>query len=120
MSGFDKQAPTRSISLKKFPSPWLTEDIRAKMTERNRARRKWRRQGSNDDYIRFKQLRNKIQNFVRVAKSNFYQETFWTLKESNSIWRKLKYLGLIKSKSLEPKSEESAFFNGITERIFCQ
>jgi len=63
--------------------------------------------------IRFKQLRNKVQNLVRMAKSNLCQEIFRTLKESNSIWRKLKHLDLIKSKSLEKKllfsTEE--FFN---------
>jgi len=39
MSGFDKHAPTRSISPKHLPSPWLMEDIKARMAERDRAER---------------------------------------------------------------------------------
>jgi len=73
------------------------------MTERDRVRRRWRRRSSNDDYICFEQLKNKVQILIWVTKSSFYQETFRTLKELNSIWRKLKHLGLIKSKSLEKK-----------------
>jgi len=100
---YDKHAPLRCISPKHLPAPWLTTNIKDKMVERNRARRTWRRWRTDSNYTRYKKLRNKVQSLVRDAKMKYYLDVFNVPGEPCTIWKRLKNLGLIKSKSLDSR-----------------
>ncbi|XP_071631879.1 uncharacterized protein [Temnothorax longispinosus] len=100
---FDKHAPLRNVYPRHLPAPWLTNDIKNKMKERNIARRKWKRCRNDTNYNNYKHLRNQVQSLVRKAKCNYYQDAFQDLREPNIIWNRLKHLGLIKNKSSEMK-----------------
>ncbi|XP_077277027.1 uncharacterized protein LOC143905467 [Temnothorax americanus] len=65
---FDKHAPLRNVYPRHLPAPWLTNDIKNKMKERNMARRKWKRCKSDTNYDNYKHLRNQVQSLVRKAK----------------------------------------------------
>jgi len=59
---------------------------------------------------------------VRAAKSNFYNQIFSDLNESNSIWKRLNHLGLIRSKSstsdmLFSIEELCSFFSGASTQV---
>lgn len=71
------------------------------MRERDRARRLWRRRRDNHSYNIFKQLRNYVQDLVRSAKRNYYLNSLNVLRDSSSVWHKLRQLGLIKSRVSE-------------------
>lgn len=96
---YNNHAPYRNIKPKHLSAPWLSEEIRAKMKERNRARREWRRRRCEAGYKTYRVLRNRVQEMVRAAKGDYYFKTFNNSNDPNDIWRKLRHLGLIKSKS---------------------
>lgn len=97
MSCLDNHAPLRSITFKKLPAPWLTQDIKDSMHERDLLRRVWRRYRSNENYHKFKTMRNKVQNIIRTAKKKYYLAIFGQKDKPNEIWKNLRHLGLIKS-----------------------
>ncbi|XP_024878939.1 uncharacterized protein LOC112459171, partial [Temnothorax curvispinosus] len=103
---YDQHAPFRVIRPKHLPAPWLTEDIKSRMRERDRARRVWMRSRTDANYLTFRRLRNLVQVEVRRAKSEFFHEEFQDLNEPNEIWRKLRKFGLLKSKA---RTENLAF-----------
>jgi len=116
---YNKYAPLRYISPNHLPAPWLTTDIKDKMAERNRARKIWRRRRTDSNYTRYKELRNRVQNLVRDAKIKYYSDVFSAPEEPCTIWKKLRNLGLIKSKSLDSRllfstNELNDFFVGGT------
>lgn len=75
----------------------MTNDICLVMQERNSARRTWRRRKNNYNYDRFKALRNKAQNLIRIAKRDYYLNIFNSSDSASVVWNKLRHLGLIKT-----------------------
>ncbi|XP_024868283.1 uncharacterized protein LOC112452356 [Temnothorax curvispinosus] len=98
---FNRHAPIRRISPKHLPAPWLTSDIRDQMRERDRARRRWRRNRTDANYDEFRVLRNRTQNLIHDAKSRYYLTAFDDLTDLSLIWKRLKYLGLIKARTTD-------------------
>lgn len=98
---FDENAPIKTIQLRHLPAPWLTADIKVRMSERDRACRRWRRSKSVANYAQYKLLRNQVQTIVRSAKEEYYLATFSKLKDPNSIWKQLRKIGLVKTKTTE-------------------
>ncbi|XP_020297712.1 uncharacterized protein LOC109862164, partial [Pseudomyrmex gracilis] len=101
LTSFDKNAPLETIRPKRMPAPWLTTNIKAQMIERNKARRRWKRHKSEENYAVYKLLRNQVQITVRQAKEKYYLSTFSKLRTPNSIWKELRKLSLVKAKSYE-------------------
>lgn len=102
----DNNALLKIIQPKHVPAPWLTVDIKARISERDRARRRWRRGKSEVNCAQYKVLRNEVQ-IVRRAKEEYNLATFSKLKnpEFGSLslekvsWKELRKLGLVKTKS---------------------
>ncbi|KMQ89586.1 reverse transcriptase [Lasius niger] len=90
--------PLKRRYFKNLPAPWLTEDIRSAMRDRDLARRARRRRRCNTYYDRYRTLRNKAQNLVRAAKSVYY-DIFNRTGSANEVWRGLRHLGLIKTRA---------------------
>lgn len=117
MGLLNKYAPLKRRQFKNFPAPWLTDDIRQAMHERNQVRRLWRRRRTNYNYDRYKHLRNNTQRMIRTAKSNYYLQHFGRMEGACEVWNGLRHLGLIKGKDsgarLSHSVEElNAFFAG--------
>lgn len=96
----NRHAPLQRICFKSLPAPWLTVDIKNAMRERNRAHRRWRRNGEDGLYRIYKRLRNDVQTSVRTAKSNYYTSLFTRVKNPTLVWNELRHLGLIKTRDL--------------------
>ncbi|XP_020297043.1 uncharacterized protein LOC109861696 [Pseudomyrmex gracilis] len=86
---YNKHAPLKTIHSKRLPAPWITPYIKAKMSERDRSRRKWRRHKTDSNYNSFRVLRNQVQDLVRKAKQNYYLSVFSDLKKPTYTWMKL-------------------------------
>lgn len=69
------------------------------MHERNKQRRKWRRNKCDANYNLYKKLKNKAQTMVREIKQNYYLSIFSDKKNPSTIWKNLRRLGLVKSKT---------------------
>lgn len=100
---YNDHAPSRSIKPRHLPAPWLSEVIKVKMKERDRARREWRRWRCVTRYTTFRAMRNRVQDIVRIAKRDYYHRIINESDNPNDIWRKLRYLGLIKPKTSNAK-----------------
>lgn len=67
-----KHVPLQNRTLKNLPALWLTVDIKKAMQMRDKARRIWFK--SKD--AAFKKLRNHMQDLIRTAKKQHYQNFF--------------------------------------------
>lgn len=97
---FDTHAPFKRRFFRNLPAPWLTEDIRSAMRERDLARRLWRRYKCARNHERYKELRNKAQNLVRSAKSTYYLGIFNNARDARDVWGGLRRLGLIRPRNI--------------------
>ncbi|XP_020296234.1 uncharacterized protein LOC109861131 [Pseudomyrmex gracilis] len=115
----DKHAPLQRIKFKNLPAPWLTDEIKRAMQQRDKLKRAWRRNRNCASYENFRVMRNHVQNIVRTAKKEYYLSVFNQRDNPNLIWSRLRHLGLIKAKSTKPLvcnvDEINLFFAGTTD-----
>lgn len=95
LDSYDKHAPFRVIQPRHLPAPWLTQELKSLMKERQRTRRVWRKR-TDENHAHFKYLRNLVQRRARSAKEDYFQAEFRRVNQPNLIWRKLRHLGLLK------------------------
>lgn len=91
-------ASLKTIHPKHLPEPWITPEIKTLMERRNKQRKIWQRQKNNTIYVHFKTLRNQVQNMIRGVTQEFYMTVFANTYDPADIWRKLRQLGLVRSK----------------------
>ncbi|XP_011170183.1 uncharacterized protein LOC105203117 [Solenopsis invicta] len=97
---YNKHAPLQQIGCKNLPVPWITNELKAAMHERDMARRTWCRRQDDVSYQRFKTLRNSVQSAVRAAKREYYLSAFVRLSNPHEVWSRLRYLGLVKTRGV--------------------
>ena len=90
---FDKHAPFRPIKLKHLPAPWLTQEIRALMLKRNRAKCKYKLNPSDINLTKYKHLRNRCSKVCRDAQRQYIHSSIENSKPSK-IWKFLQTLGI--------------------------
>ncbi|XP_011860418.1 PREDICTED: RNA-directed DNA polymerase from mobile element jockey-like, partial [Vollenhovia emeryi] len=95
---FDQHAPERLTRPRKLPAPWLSDEIKRRMRERDRARRLWRKHKCDRLYSLFRVLRNDVQTLVRNAKKEYYTNFFRNCRDPGTMWNSLRHLGIIKSR----------------------
>lgn len=113
----NRHAPLQRIHFRNLPAPWLTEEIRKRIRERNRLRRVWRRHKNDTSYKNYKISKNSVQNMVREAKKSYHLAAFEKIENPIIIWSRLRHPGLIRvredCKRLACTAEElNAYFSG--------
>ncbi|XP_029678541.1 uncharacterized protein LOC115244754 [Formica exsecta] len=63
---YNRHVPLRERYFRNLPAPWLTDELRDAMRERDLARKAWGRKRGNHHYDLFRCLRNKMQLLVRL------------------------------------------------------
>jgi len=53
-------APCKEIRIKQRTEPWMTDSILKDIKERNNSLKSFKKDGNNDNYIKFKRKRNEI------------------------------------------------------------
>lgn len=96
---YNSHASYKSNKPKHLPAPWLTNDIKSKMRERDRAKRRWRRWKCTADYTAYRVLRNRVQDLICNAKRNYYHRVFHNSNDSNNIVASLSPKNLIQGSS---------------------
>ena len=71
---FQKHAPELGKKVRGKPCPWLTQDIKTKMIDRDRLLRKMRKTKLEHDIAVYKMKRNEVNICVRKAKLKYYQK----------------------------------------------
>ena len=67
-----EQCIPRSVLLARNNLPWLTKEIIQLIRKRNHHFRKANRSGDRADYLKFRQVRNRVMTELRLAKRRFF------------------------------------------------
>ena len=100
LSVLDNVAPIKQIRLKQRSEPWIDNEILEAIEERDKAFKLYVKNKNVDNFNYFKSLRNKVQDLVKSAKSNYFSSVIEENKhDSKSLWKTLKNLGLPSKKA---------------------
>ena len=88
LSILDENAPIKNIKIRAKPSPFITEEIRSLMKERDLSHKIARDTLQPRDWLEFKRLKNKVKNELRNAEKQYVQEQILLNRnEPRSIWK---------------------------------
>ena len=84
-----EQCILRSVLLARNNLPWLTKEIIQLIRRRNHRFKKGNHSGNRDDYLKFRQIRNRVVAELRLAKRRYFtnldphnQREFWKIVKS--------------------------------------
>lgn len=102
----DKHAPIRKSTVKTKPSPWIDQQLREAISQRNEAKIIASRSGLDSDILVYRKCRNFVVKLNRQKKSQYYKTAFEGCKNnSKQIWNTVHGL-LGKSSTTAPLSVE--------------
>lgn len=99
----NKHAPIRRFRIKGRENPWFSPELAENIYERNLVWAKARKTGSPNDWLVFRQLRNKCSSFIKKAKSEYYLSvTTENLNDPRKFWKVINSLSVSKSTQALP------------------
>ena len=107
-TAFNQHAPVINKKIKGRPCPWLNPTLKAKMNDRDKLMRKAKKSGNVEDWLAYKQSRNRCNNSMKKAKANFYKEQ---LNENSSnpkrFWESIKKVFPSKERATVPNTKNN-------------
>lgn len=94
----DKFAPLKTSKITKPPAPWLTNEIKEQMKERDSYYKIFKKTGLQLFRDKYKISRKEIKIIIKNAKTAHFSEIFQTADQATT-WRTLTKLGYSKSKN---------------------
>ena len=95
----DEVAPFKTFRVTRPPIPWMTEDMKTKMHERDKLRAQYKANFDNETFEKYKELRNTINHEKRKAKiKHFNLNINKQTRNSKRIHHALKMEGVVDSK----------------------
>ena len=83
----DKHAPPRTARVRARGSPWITSELKNIMHNRDILKLKAIRSNNLNDWEKFKQQRNKVNQAIRAAKQRYYHSMLSEHKsDSKKTW----------------------------------
>lgn len=102
----------------KTNSPWFSNEISMALLERDIAMRFWRRHRTHQARQHYRILRNKSTALINRAKRIYYDRLFDDCRDSSTIWKRLRKLGIGKEKSNDsPPFTANEFNRFLSERM---
>ncbi|XP_071642873.1 uncharacterized protein [Temnothorax longispinosus] len=98
----DALAPARVIAVRKPPAQWLSDDLKTRLSARNRMYKQAKRSDCLLDYATYRHFRNRLNVDIRRAKSEFHYNSLIRITDSAKLWRELARLGLVKQTQVSP------------------
>ena len=87
----DEMAPVRVFQVRTHYAPWMSQSTKEQIVERDLAQKKAAETKSEDDWRIFKQLRNNINNTLKVEKRVWQEQKIKSFgADSSSVWKNLK------------------------------
>ena len=113
----DKHAPMRTFRVTRPATPWLTDDIKKLMDERDKYKNKFNREKKAETEIIFKDLRNQVTHAIRQSKIKVFNERINTkFKNPKQFHQALKNFNIVESKlnnssecTIDPTNLNQAF-----------
>ena len=101
----DTHAPLTKKTIKGKPCPWLTEEIKKQMNDRDGLLRNAKRSKNHNDWIRYKNFKNKVNNAIKRAKSKYHKNLLdKNISDPEVFWKHIKTLFPTKMKQTCSKS----------------
>ncbi|XP_046391552.1 uncharacterized protein LOC124159686 [Ischnura elegans] len=88
---FDRHAPSRIVKVKRPPAPWIDQDIRKRMAERDKLFKRFVREKSAANWEAFRIVRNATKQCLRNAKNRFFAGK--VAGGSAELWRTIRAQG---------------------------
>ena len=96
----DKHAPMRTFRVTRPATPWLTDEIKKIMDERDRYKNKFNKEKKTETEIIFKDLRNKVTHAIRQSKIKVFNDRINTKFKNPKVFHQaLKIFTIVESKS---------------------
>ena len=90
-SVLDRYAPVQTIQVRTKYAPWISLEVKAKMAERDRAQQVAAATQNQDDWRRYKNLRNNVTSLVKGAKKAWETQQLDSLSNNaTDLWRNVK------------------------------
>ncbi|CAB3993279.1 Hypothetical predicted protein [Paramuricea clavata] len=80
LSAVDKYAPLIRKKIRGRPCPWLRNETKREMAERDWLLKKARKSNAENDWSKYKRKRNRVNNLVKMNKNRYYKDL---LKENS-------------------------------------
>ena len=113
--------PTKNVTIRPCDLPWLNNNIRKLMRQRNRLYKRYKKQKTSALFDEFKQLRNKVTSNLRKAKQEYIRSLANKLKTSNlslqDYWRTQKsFIQPSQTSTIPPLFHENAYISDTNEK----
>ena len=90
-SVLDQFAPVRIIQVRSRYAPWLTEEVKTKMVERDRAQQAAAATQSPDNWRLYRNFRNRVTNLIKAAKKIWESRQLDSFSNNaTDLWRNVK------------------------------
>ena len=100
----DRYAPVRTIQVRKHYAPWLSDETKHLMQQRNRAQQTYLKSQDIDKAREYRNLRNQVTNMIRRDKREWETSRLDHLvNSSNNLWKNIK--GILCFKSCGPPQQ---------------
>ena len=109
----DEMAPIKIIQVRTHYAPWMSSETKAKAKERDLAQKKAAQTQSVEDWQTYKQLRNTINNNLKIEKKSWQEEKIKSFgKDTSSVWKNIKnWLGWTSGGSPTKLVENGSLFS---------
>ena len=89
----DKHAPLKKRTVRNVSSPWLDQELRHYMAQRNEAKVQAIKSGDTQQWDLYRKLRNFVTKLNKIKKNNYYKNRIENAKlDSRKIWNTLNEL----------------------------
>jgi exonuclease III len=82
---------------------WLNASLLQLFWERNKSYRKWKKDPSESNHSRYRQLDKKVKKEIFIAKKTYFHNTFSKCSDPSDFWKALNnFLGRVKTSKIPP------------------
>lgn len=118
----DTHAPLSTFRVSKPPAPWLTDNLKRRMKERDALYKRAKRTSNLLGFAIYRDVRDKLTADIRNAKSNFQYQCLDKITDPSKMWKELARLGLVKSNLSSPlhfftPDQLNQYYASISNRI---
>jgi len=107
--------PVKKVTIRTNDAPWVNEEIRLIISEKNIIHKKARRTNKEDDWANFRRFRNKVIDKIRQRKRDYIEEIDSKVSNKNNFytkdWWKL-VQSFLSKKGMQPNEIPSLESNG--------
>lgn len=93
---------------KESKNPWFNSDVSRALVERNLAYQRWKRSKTENDRNSYKRLRNKANEVITKAKTNYDRQKLKVDLPSKQLWKHINQLGISKDSRFLEQNDFSA------------